>query len=162
MDLMEEIYHDAGWLTVEVLKGMHDSEDFYCSIFAQVRSPIVQDGRVVLLGDAGYATPGIGTSLAIIGGNVLAGELLRNPGDVKSATKAYEELMLPFLRVSQRGEIINGMQWLNPQTQWGISIRNAILGFVTWTRLDQLAIAVSAALGFTEKKLNMPNYQWVS
>ena len=64
MKLMEESFKDAGWRASEVLQGMRDSEDFYCSLFAQVRSPKLHSGRVVLLGDAGYATPGIGTSLA--------------------------------------------------------------------------------------------------
>lgn len=161
MKLMEERFRDVGWLAPEVLQGMRESDDFYCSIFGQVRSPILHDGRVVLLGDAGYATPGFGTSLAIIGGYVLAGELLNHPGDVKMAFKRYEELMLPFVKSSQGGAGGDiAMQLLNPQTQWGINIRNAILGFVTWAKLDRLAIAVAAVLGFTEKKIPMPDYQW--
>jgi 2-polyprenyl-6-methoxyphenol hydroxylase-like FAD-dependent oxidoreductase len=158
MKLMEEMFRDAGWVAPEVLQAMRESDDFYCSLFGQVRSPIIQDGRVVLLGDAGYATPGFGTSLAIIGGYVLAGELLSCPGDVKTALKRYEELMLPFAKASQGGD--NAMQLLNPQTQWGIRIRDLILGFVIWTKLDRLAMAVAAALGFTGKRVPMPDYQW--
>jgi 2-polyprenyl-6-methoxyphenol hydroxylase-like FAD-dependent oxidoreductase len=137
---------------------MRESDDFYCSLFGQIRSPKLYDGCVVLLGDAGYATPGFGTSLAIIGGYVLAGELLSHPGDVKTALERYEEIMLPFAKNSQGGD--NAMQLLNPQTLWGIRIRNAILGFVTWTKLDRLAMAVASALGFTAKKVPMPDYQW--
>ena len=110
------------------------------------------------LGDAGYATPGYGTSLAIMGGYVLAGELLSHPGDIQTALKQYEGIMLPFAKSSQGGD--NAMQYLNPQTRWGIRIRNALLGFVTWTKLDRLAMAVASALGFTEKKIPMPDYQW--
>jgi 2-polyprenyl-6-methoxyphenol hydroxylase-like FAD-dependent oxidoreductase len=158
MKLMEEMFRDVGWLAPEVLQSMRESDDFYCSPFGQIRSPKIHDGRVVLLGDAGYATPGFGTSLAIIGGYVLAGELLSHPGDVKMALERYEEIMLPFAKNSQGGS--SAMQLLNPQTQWGIRIRNAILGFVTWTKLDKLAIAVASALGFTEKKVPMLDYQW--
>jgi 2-polyprenyl-6-methoxyphenol hydroxylase-like FAD-dependent oxidoreductase len=158
MKLMEEMFHDAGWLAPEVLQGMRDSDDFYCSLFGQIRSPKIQDGRVVLLGDAAYATPGFGTSLAIIGGYVLAGELLSHPGDVKKALGRYEEIMLPFAKSSQGGD--NGMQTLNPQTQWGITVRNAILAFVIWMKLDRLAIAVASALGFAEKKAPMRDYEW--
>jgi 2-polyprenyl-6-methoxyphenol hydroxylase-like FAD-dependent oxidoreductase len=158
MKLMEEMFRDVGWVAPEVLQGMRESDDFYCSLFGQIRSPKIHDGRVVLLGDAGYATPGFGTSLAIIGGYVLAGELLSHPGDVKTALERYEEIMLPFAKNSQGGD--NAMQLLNPQTQWGIRIRNAILGFVTWTKLDRLAMAVASALSFTEKKVPMPDYQW--
>ncbi|EXJ78990.1 hypothetical protein A1O3_08490 [Capronia epimyces CBS 606.96] len=158
MQLMEELFRDAGWVTPEVLQGMRESDDFYCSLFGQVRSSQIQHGHVVLLGDAAYATPGFGTSLAIIGGYVLAGELLSHAGDVAPALGRYEEIMLPFAKASQGGD--NAMQLFNPQTQWGIRIRNAILAFVTRTKLDRLAMAGASALGFTEKKAPMPEYQW--
>ena len=158
MKLMEEMFRDVGWLAPEVLRGMRESDDFYCSLFGQIRSPKIHEGRVVLLGDAGYATPGIGTSLAIIGGYVLAGELLSSSGDVKTALERYGDIMVPFVKTQQGTD--NAMQILNPQTLWGIRIRNAVLGFVTWWRLDRLAITVGAALGFTEKKAPMPDYPW--
>ena len=158
MKLMEEMFHDVGWLAPEVLRSMRESDDFYCSLFAQIRSPKLHDGRVVLLGDAGYATPGIGTSLAIIGGYVLAGELLSHPGDVKTALERYEDILAPF--VKQQQGVGGAMQVFNPQTLFGIRIRNAILGFVTWTKLDRLAMTVGSALGYTEKKIPMPDYQW--
>ena len=158
MELMEELFRDAGWVAPEVLRSMRESDDFYCSPFGQVRSPKIHDGRVVLLGDAGYATPGFGTSLAIMGGYVLAGELLSHPGDVKGALEQYEGFMLPVVKKSQGGDGM--MQMLNPQTRWGLRIRDAILGFVTWTKLDTMAIAAASVLGFTEQKFPLPDYQW--
>lgn len=158
MKLMEEMFSDAGWLAPEVLRGMRESDDFYCSLFGQIRSPKLQDGRVVLLGDAGYATPGMGTSLAMIGGYVLAGELMDHPGDIKTALERYESILLPFAKSSQGGG--NGMQYANPQTLLGIRIRNTILRFVTWAMIDKLAMSVAFRLGFTEKKAPMPDYQW--
>jgi 2-polyprenyl-6-methoxyphenol hydroxylase-like FAD-dependent oxidoreductase len=159
MKLMEEMFSDVGWIAPEVLRGMRESDDFYCSLFGQIRSPKLQDGRVILLGDAGYATPGLGTSLAIIGGYVLAGELLSHPDNVKLALEQYEEIMLPFTKSSQGGGN-NAMQLINPQTRWGIIIRNIVLGFVTWMKLDRLAMAIASAVGFTEKKVPLPDYQW--
>ncbi|MCJ1396178.1 hypothetical protein MMC18_009067 [Xylographa bjoerkii] len=158
MKLMEEMFHDVGWKAPEVLQGMLESDDFYCSQVGQTRSPKIHDGRVVLVGDAGYATPGFGTSLAIIGAYVLAGELLSHPGDVKTALERYEEIMLPFAKNSQGGS--GAMQLFNPQTQWGIKTRNTIFGLVTWTRLDRLAVAMASVIGFAEKKCPMPDYQW--
>jgi 2-polyprenyl-6-methoxyphenol hydroxylase-like FAD-dependent oxidoreductase len=161
MQLMDELFHSAGWLAPEVLQGMRESDDFYSSFFAQVRAPALQSGRVVLLGDAGYATPGLGTSLAIMGGYVLAGEMLRHPGDVRVATKKYEEIMLPFARDSQGGVVGEyAMQLLNPQSEWGIAVLHAVVRVVTGLRLHRLATAVAAALGVTDKKLNMPDYRW--
>lgn len=159
MTVLEELYGDAGWLSKEVLEGMRGSDDFYCSMFGHVRSPTLQDGRVVLLGDAGYATPGIGTSLAIIGGYVLAGELLRKEGDVKDAVKGYEDIMVPFIKKlgADDGE---GIHWVNPQSWWGIVIRNTILGIVTRLRLDRLGVSVVALMGWKDDKIKMPDYQW--
>lgn len=157
--LMEEMYHDAGWVVPEVLQDMRKSDDFYCSLFGQVSSPRLSNGRVVLLGDAGYATPGFGTSLAIIGAYVLAGELLHNPEDTGMATKRYEELLLPFAKSSQGGSM-GGMQLLSPQTQWGIYIRNLVLRFIIWIQLHKLIMLLSSMLGFSERKLSMPDYKW--
>lgn len=161
MKLMEETFSDAGWLAPEVLKGMRESDDFTCSLFAQIRAPKIHNGHLVLVGDAGYATPGFGTSLAIIGGYVLAGELLSHPGDVKTALERYAGIMVPFVKSSQ-GDGSLGLQLLNPQTGLGIGVRNLILGFVTLVKLDKLGMAVASALGFVEKKVPLPDYPWPS
>ena len=162
MKLMEEMFKDAEWLAPEVLKGMRESDDFYCSLFAQTRSPKLQNGqRVVLLGDAGYATPGMGTSLAIMGGYVLAGELLRNDCNIPKAMQEYERLLQPFVKTQQGGTIGEiAMQLLNPQTQWGCWIRDSIMMTIDLLRIDQIAITLSAWFGFTEPKLPMPDYAW--
>ena len=159
-NLIEDTFHDAGWITPEVLQGMRQSDDFYCSQFGQIRSPRIHNGHVALVGDAGYATPGLGTSLAIIGGYVLAGELLSHPSDVQRALEQYQDIMLPFVKKSQGN--VDAMQMLNPQTLRGIRIRNVILSFVTWTKLDRLAMLGASALGFTGRKVTMPDYQWPS
>jgi 2-polyprenyl-6-methoxyphenol hydroxylase-like FAD-dependent oxidoreductase len=159
-DLMEELYADAGWLAPEMLKGMRESDDFYCSVFAQTRSPKLQDGRVVLMGDASNAIPGQGTSLAITEAFIMAGEMLRSPGEMTAASKRYEDLMLPFVQKQQGGDLQFAMQLANPQTWWGIAIRNVILRIVIGTGLVDLGMRVSAWLGYSEAKIDMPDYPW--
>lgn len=158
--LMQEMYADAGWLAPEILKGMWESDDFYCSTMGQTRSPKLQDGRVVLLGDAGYTLPGLGTSLAIMGGYCLAGELLRSGGDVAVAAKRYEEIFLPFVQKQQHDDLVWPMRLLMPQTEWGIRIRDVMLSFVMWSGVVQMGMRVSAWLGFSEAKLALPEYPW--
>lgn len=159
MQLLEESFKDVGWLLPEVLRGMRKSKDFYFQAFGQIRSPRLQSGRVVLLGDAGYATPGIGTSLAIIGGYVLAGELMSHGADIGAALDAYEKIMLPFAK-SEQHDGGWGMRLMIPQTQMAINIRNVILSFVSWAKLDQWGMLIAYRLGFGEKKVAMPDYQW--
>ncbi|PQE13170.1 hypothetical protein CJF30_00003080 [Rutstroemia sp. NJR-2017a BBW] len=163
MRLMEEEFRGAGWRAEEILRGMRETDDFYSSFFGQVRAPKLgsHNGRVVLLGDAGYATPGFGTSLAIMGGYVLAGEMLRHKGDVRAAVEGYERIMLPFAREAQGGVVDEyAAQVLNPQSEWGIAVLHAVVRVVTGLRLHKLAMGVAAALGVTDKKLSMPEYRW--
>ncbi|TLS22765.1 uncharacterized protein PpBr36_05960 [Pyricularia pennisetigena] len=164
MTLLEDTFANMGYKDAEVLKGMRESDDFYCSLFAQVRSPklIDQSGRVVLLGDSGYATPGIGTSLAMIGAYVLAGELLSSTSgtsiNIPAATSRYQDLMVPFVKGHQGDD--NAMQLMNPQSSWGIKLRDVALRVVTGLWLDRLAMIAAAKLGYTDKMLSMPEYAW--
>ncbi|KIW01155.1 uncharacterized protein PV09_07441 [Verruconis gallopava] len=160
MDVMSDMYKDVGWLTPEILKGMRESDDFYCSLFGQIRSPHLCTKRVVLLGDAGYATPGIGTSLAIIGAYVLAGELATTPDHIPAALKRYEALMQPFVKSHQGGVGEIAMQLMVPQTRLAISIRNAFLFTFMGLKLDRVVMRAAAWMGFSEKKLAMPDYPW--
>ncbi|KAK6003458.1 hypothetical protein QM012_009229 [Aureobasidium pullulans] len=161
MRLVEDSFADVPFhQTREILTAMRETPDFYCSRFAQVRSPKLQNGNVVLLGDAGYATPGIGTSLAIMGAHILAGELLRHDLDICAATKAYEALMLPFAK-SQQGSIGDyAMQLLNPQSAWGLWIRNTVLWALTAAKVDRIGLWIAGMLGVKEPKIKMPVYPW--
>jgi hypothetical protein len=68
--------------------------------------------------------------------------------------------MLPFVKKQQAGDVQFAMQLVNPQTWWGISIRNAVLRVVIGSGLVSLGMRVSAWLGFSEAKIAMPDYPW--
>jgi 2-polyprenyl-6-methoxyphenol hydroxylase-like FAD-dependent oxidoreductase len=83
---------------------MRERPDFYCDTMAQIRRPHWSKGCVTLVGDAAYsATPmsGQGTSIAIVGAYILAGELLEARGDYQTAFSNYEKLMRPFANKNQ-------------------------------------------------------------
>ena len=91
-----ETFGDAGWELSRFTRGLDKCDDFYAHELAQIKLPSLSSGRVVLLGDAGYAPSpfsGQGTTLALIGAYVLAGELTRNETDTAAALKAYDEVM---------------------------------------------------------------------
>lgn len=57
-----------------------------------------------MLGDAGYAPTlisGQGTSLAAVGGYVLAGELKKAGGDYKTAFARYDSIMRDYVEQNQ-------------------------------------------------------------
>jgi 2-polyprenyl-6-methoxyphenol hydroxylase-like FAD-dependent oxidoreductase len=135
--LMHEIFHDAGWEAPRVLADMDTADDFYLSEVAQVKMEETSwsNGRMAVLGDAGYCPSpisGMGTTVAIVGAYILAGEIARNPKDPKAAFASYEQLMRPFVTKAQK--LIPGApQLINPETAWGIWFMNSILGLVSWT-----------------------------
>jgi 2-polyprenyl-6-methoxyphenol hydroxylase-like FAD-dependent oxidoreductase len=133
--LMHEIFDDAGGEASRVLTGMDNAEDFYMQEVAQVKLESWSKGRVSLVGDAAFCPSpisGMGTTLAIVGAYLLAGEITKTPHDPKQAFGAYEEIMRPFVIKGQK--LFPGTpQMANPETAWGIWILHALLGFVSWS-----------------------------
>jgi len=84
----------AGWRVPELLAALPAAPDFYFDSINRVRVDTWWRGRVVLLGDAGYCgspLAGMGTSMALVGAYVLAGELAAKPPT--EAFAAYQERM---------------------------------------------------------------------
>ncbi|GAB3248273.1 FAD-dependent monooxygenase [Kineosporia babensis] len=101
MHVLRERYADVGWEAGRVLDGFAARpEEFYLERFTQVRLPAYTNGRVVLLGDAAWASgpSGMGTTLALVGAYVLAGELARSCGNsyLAEAFGGYERVMRPY------------------------------------------------------------------
>eukprot|EP01111_Echinosteliopsis_oligospora_P011575 TRINITY_DN3853_c0_g1_i2.p1 TRINITY_DN3853_c0_g1~~TRINITY_DN3853_c0_g1_i2.p1 ORF type:complete len:349 (+),score=69.73 TRINITY_DN3853_c0_g1_i2:109-1155(+) len=101
---LAEIFGDAGWETPRMLEGMKETKDFYLAEVIQVKMDKWSKGRVVLLGDAGYcASPisGMGTSLALVGAYILAGEIASHE-NVTEAFESYETLLRPYVSKAQK------------------------------------------------------------
>ncbi|GAA1957252.1 FAD-dependent monooxygenase [Amycolatopsis minnesotensis] len=104
-------YSGAGWETPRVLDEMVRAPDFYFESVGQMRLERWSRGRIAVVGDAAYcASPlsGMGTSLALVGAYVLAGELGRQH-DHDDAFHAYETLMRPYVEQAQK------VSWLAPR-----------------------------------------------
>lgn len=106
-ELLRREFADAGWQAQRLLDAMDQAPDFYFHVIQQIRMSKWSNSRVVCLGDAAYApTPltGMGTSLAITGAYVLAGELSKlDDGEHPSkALEAYESTFRPFVEEIQK------------------------------------------------------------
>jgi 2-polyprenyl-6-methoxyphenol hydroxylase-like FAD-dependent oxidoreductase len=104
-DLILETFASSQWEVPKILALMQESTDFYFDATAQIHMPCWSKGRVALVGDAAYsATPfsGQGTSIAIVGSFVLAGELSEAQGDFSIGFARYETLMRPFIQKNQK------------------------------------------------------------
>ncbi|MFC4104247.1 FAD-dependent monooxygenase [Paenibacillus xanthanilyticus] len=97
--------NETGWETPRLLQAMKQTEDFYFDEICQIHMPAWSKGRIALVGDAAYGPSplsGQGTSLALVGAYVLAGELKAAQGDYAKAFRAYENEMRTFVEKNQK------------------------------------------------------------
>jgi 2-polyprenyl-6-methoxyphenol hydroxylase-like FAD-dependent oxidoreductase len=103
-DAIRSTYAGIGWEVPRLLDLMPDATDWYFDVAAQIDLPSWSSGRVALAGDAAYcASPmsGQGSSLALIGAYVLAGELAAAGDDYEAAFRAYDRVLRPFIDANQ-------------------------------------------------------------
>ncbi len=162
-NLVAQHYRGVGWKTDEIMKDMMESEDFYASEIVQVKIPSPYKGRFVLVGDAGYAAgpTGGGTTLALAGAYVLAGEVGKHKGDLAAGLRGYEEVMRPLIDDMQKiPPLVPTL--MAPQTAWGIWLRNNLFAFITWSRVLEFAQRFFAGAFASTDKYKLPDYEWVA
>lgn len=138
--LLRERFAGAGWQTSRILAGMDETADFYFDVLRQVRLARWAKDRVVLTGDAAWCvTPiaGMGTTLAITGAYVLAGEMSR-AADTSRAFAAYEQVMRPLVETAQGVPKI-GARLLNPHSRLGVRVLHGALRLVSRPTIRNLA-----------------------
>jgi 2-polyprenyl-6-methoxyphenol hydroxylase-like FAD-dependent oxidoreductase len=113
LELLERHFSDVGWEAPRLLRAARTAPDFYLDSMGQVLLGRWSRGRVVLLGDAGYCPSpltGLGTSLALVGAYILAGELAAASADATAASEQeamqgtfnrYEVRMRPYVKQGQ-------------------------------------------------------------
>ena len=78
LTVLDQRFGSQGWVVPEILAAMRSAPDFYFDEATQIRMERWSSGRVGLVGDAAYCCSpvgGQGTSVALIGAYILAGEL---------------------------------------------------------------------------------------
>ncbi|GAA3926628.1 FAD-dependent monooxygenase [Streptomyces gulbargensis] len=154
--ILAERFAGVGWETPRLLRAMRTAPDFFFDAMGQVRLKSWSRGRVALLGDAGHcATPltGLGTSLALVGAYVLAGELGAARGDHRAAFARYDEVMRPYVRQAQALPP-GGAAGFAPLGRLGIGLRNLSVRQMTRRPLRTLLGAQFAKAG----NIALPSY----
>jgi 2-polyprenyl-6-methoxyphenol hydroxylase-like FAD-dependent oxidoreductase len=123
--ILRKTFADAGGAAPRILAQL-DNAPMYFDAIGQVRASRWSKGRVALLGDAAFCPSpvgGGGSSLALIGAYVLAGELCR-ADDVPAALARYERFMRPHVTAAQnvRPAVLRRA---NPRTPAGIRALHA-------------------------------------
>ena len=96
---------ENGWEFPRLLEEMRDASDFYFDDVSQIRMDHWSNERVALVGDAACRPTlitGQGTSMAVVGAYVLAGELASANGDYRTAFARYEQECRSYMEQNQQ------------------------------------------------------------
>jgi 2-polyprenyl-6-methoxyphenol hydroxylase-like FAD-dependent oxidoreductase len=130
--ILRRTFAGIGGAAPRVLAELDKGAPMYFSAVGQFRNNVWTKGRIALLGDAACCNAtfgGVGTSLALIGAYILAGELA-GASDIGSALARYQLLMRPFIDAAP--PVRAGMLRLaNPRTRNGIRALHAGARVVT-------------------------------
>ena len=152
-DLVAAVFADAGWEVPRLVAAMRTADDLFFDVVSQIRMPGWSRGRVALVGDAAHAPSfltGQGSSLALVGAYVLAGELATRP-DHEEAFAAYEKGIRDFVELNQ-ARVSEGDATLFPRTEEALAQRNAAL--------RRLATLPATPERPEHSALVLPDYAW--
>lgn len=127
-ELVASVFAGDGWEVPRMVTAMRAADDLFFDVVSQIRMPRWSRGRVALVGDAAYAPSflsGQGSSLALVGAYVLAGELASTP-DHEAAFAAYQDLMREFVELNQARATV-GAPFVTPHTEEQLALRNRAL-----------------------------------
>lgn len=120
--ILRKTFADVGGAAPRIVKEIQNGAPMYFSAVGLVLAPTFSKGRIVLHGDTAFC-PGTfgggGTSNALIGAYVLAGELSRTD-DVPSALASYERFMRTNIVDVTPPVSIDVLRRANPRTPAGI------------------------------------------
>lgn len=156
--IIRDMFADEPWQISTMLKYMEDADDFYFDSISQIRMDRWSNDRVALLGDAGYcASPmsGMGTSMAVTGAYILAGELMEADGNYARAFARYEQNMRPFVAAAQK--MAEGAEWFVPTTRFKLWMSRQIwkiLPHTPWKNM-MIEMPMKVATSITVKEYKM-------
>ncbi|MFJ4185495.1 FAD-dependent monooxygenase [Kitasatospora sp. NPDC089509] len=150
-DLVAAAFPERTWHIPRLVDAMCGADDLFFDVVSQIHMPTWSRGRVALAGDAAHATSflsGQGSSVALVGAYILAGELARHT-DHTAAFTAYERTARPFAERNQALATTGGTG-LIPSTQAKLDARNTALRAPTYPTNTEASAAHNG--------LTLPNY----
>ncbi|KAI1384103.1 FAD/NAD(P)-binding domain-containing protein [Hypoxylon trugodes] len=138
-------FRDAGWQTDRFIEGMKATSNWYCQEVVQVCTDTWYKGRVALLGDAAHCPSpfsGMGTTGALIGAYVLAGEISRHADNLPQALANYDKKFRPFVDEIQSVKPFL-FRIMMPDSSWAIWLIHFLAGLLTFLRIPELVARFS-------------------
>jgi phosphoglycerate dehydrogenase-like enzyme/2-polyprenyl-6-methoxyphenol hydroxylase-like FAD-dependent oxidoreductase len=154
--LTVQMLSGEGWEVPRMIEALIKTDDFFFDSVSQIHMPVWSSGRVVLVGDAAHASSflsGQGSSLALVGAYVLAGELASHQ-DPAEAFASYERICRPFVEANQ-ALASPGRSVLLPTSQEQLERRNQALAAGEFLASDDGRAAKRRKV---HSSLQLPNY----
>jgi 2-polyprenyl-6-methoxyphenol hydroxylase-like FAD-dependent oxidoreductase len=149
----------SGWECPQIVDALDSVNELYFDRVSQVHMN-AGDGwwsreRIALTGDAAFCVSllgGQGSSLAMVGAYILAGELRRADGNYREAFARYQQRLGPFLETKQRtARRFAGV--FAPKSAMTLFLRNQIFRLLAIPGVANL----TASGGFRDE-IELPNY----
>ena len=158
-DIVTGRFGGLGWQVPRLLAEMPAAADFYFDTASQIRMDSWSNGRVAVIGDAGYAAGpgGNGTGTAVVAAYVLAGELAAASGDHQSAFARYEQRLRGYVAGGQK-QASGSQSFLAPATWKKIRQRNRFYRLLPYLPVSAL---ISRAATKTATAITLPSYDQV-
>jgi 2-polyprenyl-6-methoxyphenol hydroxylase-like FAD-dependent oxidoreductase len=154
-EILRAEFENAGWKCTGILSKIDTAPDFYFDVVSQIQMNRWYKDRVTLVGDAcdcPSLLSGQGSTLAIVGAYILAGELKLANGNYKIAFEQYENIFKPFIEHKQKSAQ-NFAKSLVPNSNFGIWVRNAFTNLMVLPFVSRMFIRP-----FMDKELKLKTY----
>lgn len=153
--ILRHEFENGGWKCPQLLSALDSTTDFYFDSVSQIKMDKWSNGRVALVGDAGYCPSllsGKGSTLAMVGAYILAGELKEANGNYQQAFEQYEKLFKPFMAKKQKSAQSFARSFI-PKSYFGIWLRNLAFKLMSVSAFSKLFINQ-----FKDNELKLKNY----
>ncbi|WP_331990532.1 FAD-dependent monooxygenase [Chitinimonas sp.] len=158
--VLREALLGRGTVAERILAGMDQVRDLYFGPMCQVKVSTWSQGRVVLLGDAGYcptAFTGQGTVLSLVGAYVLAGEIKQHE-QVADAFAAYEQRLRPLVEQTQAQMSARLVTLLHVKSRAGIALMRVLQRLIASSPVQRLGKWLAGRAKQTATPFQLPDY----
>ena len=153
--ILRKEFQSVGWQCPDLLSKMETAPDFYFDVVSQIRMSQWSNDRVTLVGDAcdcPSLLSGQGSTLAMVGAYILAGELKEAGGNYKTAFERYESIFKPFIEDKQKTAQGFAKSFV-PHSKFGIWKRNMGIRLMSFDFMSKMFIKP-----FMDNKLKLKLY----
>jgi 2-polyprenyl-6-methoxyphenol hydroxylase-like FAD-dependent oxidoreductase len=153
--ILKAEFEGIGWKCRQLLSEVDSATDFYFDSISQIKMEKWSKGRISLVGDACYCPSllsGKGSTLAMVGAYVLAGELKEANGNYEAAFEQYQILFKPFMDKKQQAARFFAKSFI-PKSNFGIWLRNTVFKLMSVSIFSKLFLSQ-----FKDSELKLKEY----